>query len=178
MKSNRLMSVLLVLIMFIVFSCSAYAAGVPATNTSLKITNYAYSSYVANVYTSGNPASGKTISLYSPSGSNCQRWKNVKCTDKYGNVDNFSYMIACYDPAYSNLVMNYNQNTTLCTLYDYRCDTKDDYIVNYLLGDYDTVVNLVYRSRFLGASGSGNGASVYWYPRNATMADNWVFTAW
>lgn len=159
-------------IFLIVFTTNA--AGVPSTTARLKIKSYAYPSYVANVYTSGNPASGNTITLYTPSGSNCQSWRNTIATSSPSTM----YRIACYYSSYQNLVMNYNQNTTLCTLYNYLSDPLDDYAVMYYYGDYDTVIALPGHSRVLGASGPGNGASLYWYNRNATVYDNWVITAW
>ena len=172
----------IILVLTVCFSLTTVcsAAGIPSVTDRLKITNYAYAPYVANVYTAGNPSSGIAITLYTASGSNCQSWKNIQLISTPTKpAYSYEYRIACYYEAYQNLVMNYNQSTTLCTLYNFNNDPIDDYAVYYLYGEYDTVIVLSRRTLFLGASGSGNGASMYWYDHNyASASDNWVITAW
>ena len=177
MKKKRIISELLIiclivlLIPFIVSADDQY--DIPPSNYRLKYMSYGYSPYVLNVYTSGSPASGDMVTLYSSSGSASQSWKN-----DIVSISNYEYKIACW---YNNsLTLNYNQATTKCTVYPYINNTAADYVINYQPGTYGLVISLPGRSRYLGNSGNYSGAQCYWYLYGSTIynEDNWVVTNW
>jgi hypothetical protein len=168
-KSKKLFAFSLVLVLMVSLCIPTASAAIPPTSGRLKVTNYAYQTKVMNVYTSGSPASGSDVTLYSPSGSAAQSWYNVF-------ISGTKYRMECYYQA--SLALNYNQATTKCTVYTHSGNVANDYQLSYLNGNNDTIIYLSVRGRCLGTSGSGNGAQLYWYLGNPTIEENWIVTKW
>jgi len=168
-KSKRVFALVLVLIVTTLLAVPAASAANPPSGR-VKVTNYAYSSYVMNVYTSGTPLSGDSVTLYTPSGSQSQSWFNQK-------ISGTSYyrMEGYYQ---GNIALNYNQATTKCTVYTHSGNVALDYQLTYPNGSYANLIHLVGRSRNLGTSGNSNGAQLYWYTGSATIEENWKFSLW
>ena len=85
---------------------------------------------VLNVYTSGTPAAGNSVTIYTYSGSNTQKWEIID------NVDISSSLSGTYrveTMANTTLALNFNQSTTKCTVYyfDPLLNSADDYAIGF-----------------------------------------------
>ncbi len=176
-KRSRLAVVALMLVLAIMLSVPTFATshttGIPPTNVNLTIRCMDDVNQVLNVYTSGTPASGDSVTLYLYSGSNSQKWTNT-------SVSSTSYAIRCTHNAYISL--NYNQATTKCTVYTVAGNVTDDYYLSFADGTYGIVVKLTSSGRYLGNSATTNGAQCYWYKMSPGWTDlsihkedNWNF---
>ena len=176
-KRYRLAVVALMLALAIMLSvptfATSYTTGIPPTNVNLTVRCMDALSKVLNVYTSGTPASGDNVTLYTYSGSTSQKWTNT-------SVSSTSYAIRCTHNAYISL--NYNQATTKCTVYTIAGNTTSDYYLSFADGSYGIVVKLTSSGRYLGNSATTDGAQCYWYKMssgwtnaNIHKEDNWRF---
>lgn len=141
--------------------CYFYSSGYSSATGTLK---------VLNVYTSGTPSAGTSVTIYSYSGSNTQKWEIID------NVDISSSLSGTYrvvTMALTTLALNYNQSTTKCTVYyfDPLLNSPNDYAIGFNTASGGYTIWLCNRpSRYLGNSGSSNGSQCYWY----TVGNNGV----
>ena len=135
-------------------------------NTNYKFVCIEYGK-VLNVYTSGSPASGDSVTLYTSSGgytNNTQAWA-FKPAIEYSTSTVIKKLVLYYD---DTLVANYHQADETCTLYPWNSPNEEyrDYLV-YIMG-YNDIPNQIYvpmvlRDVYLGNSGSYDGAACKWY---------------
>ena len=178
MVKKRIVSIVVVVLLFSTLMLNVFAY-VPNTTNKLQLTSVQYG-LILNVYTSGNPASGNNVTLYTPNsdstGNASQSWKNVEISAANGQ-----YRLACY---YNTaLTLNYNQATSKCTVYTVANNYYKDYIISYLDStNGSNIIRLAHRDLYLGNSGNYNGAQCYWYSYTENMTvpeqNKWNITTW
>ena len=130
--------------------CFFYSLGYSSATGTLK---------VLNVYTSGTPAAGDTVTLYSYSGSNTQKWEIINNVDVSQSLSGTYRVLTMGN---TTLALNYTNGNTPCTVYyfDPLVNNPNNYAVNFdtYSSGYTIWLNY-YSSRYLGNSGSSNGAS-------------------
>ena len=179
-NKSRLAVVALMLALAIMLSvptfATSYTNGVPPTNVTLTVRCMDAINQVLNVYTSGAPASGNNVTLYTYSGSISQSWMNTENTASTST----KYVIRCATD--TSLSLNYNQATTKCTVYTVANNNPNDFYLTFANGSYGIVVKLFSSGRYLGNSATTNGAQCYWYQMssgwtnaNIHKEDNWRF---
>ena len=120
------------------------------------------SNKVLNVYTSGAPAPDDLVTIYDYSGSSSQKWV-IRSNDDMSGIPSDTYRITSYGNA--SLALNYDSSTTKCivdgySVYNY---TKFPILFNYETGGGYSIWLYYFSNRYLGNSGSSNGAQCYWY---------------
>ena len=160
MRKKRVIMIVLLVLLCCVYS-SVFAVEIEDSGP-WKFTSYGYSPRVLNVYTDYTPYSGAKVTLYSWSGSTNQQWRIFPLYGYVNGAPIGTYRIV--PQSNLDLVLNYNQATTKCTVYDWATNNLSDYPVSFANASGDVVIILAfYGSRYLGNSGNYNGAQCYWY---------------
>ena len=176
-----------IVLVFSTFGVYASTGGLQtiSTNINMTIRNAKYTSYVLNVYTSGTPSSGNSVTAYTYSGSSSQQWTNT-------SVSSSAYALR---PTSANaLSLNYNQATGLATVYAVASNVADDYYLKYIESAFTdsnsnainsnertTIVRLANRQLYMYISSVSNGTQLQWesLPTNGAydiaFADTWSF---
>ena len=165
-KNLKRVALLSCVVLVFVFSISINAHSI-SDNTNYKFVCLEYGK-VLNVYTSGSPASGDSVTLYTSSGgytNSTQCWEFLQASEYSTNSPVIKKLVLYYN---TSLVANYHQADTACTLYPWASPNEDfeDYLV-YIMG-YNNMPNQIYvpmvlRDVYLGNSDSYDGAPCKWY---------------
>ena len=173
-QDSKVIKVACIILMMLFSIGICVFAATPPVGTRLKDKNIGKSTstqdMVLNVYTSGTPVSGDTVTIYAASGSASQSWKNL-------TLPGGGFRFALYYDT-GGLSLNYQQSTTKCTVYPYGSNVLDDYKLRYDPGDYGALIVLNERGRFLGTSSNSSTTVCYWYTGFANADDNWTFSQW
>lgn len=136
---------------------------------------------VLNVYTSGTPASGNSVTLYTDSNNSynyTQVWTVYK-DQHHPSHNRFSlYYI-------DNLALNYQQSTQNCTIYpwltNHNAGFDEDYLIDFVnINGTVNVVRLALRPYYLIHSGANSGSQYKWYTTQNYYSSSysWSIQTW
>ena len=155
----------LMLIALLIVSCTVVYGYADIQNTECFFCSLGYSGgtiKVLNVYTSGTPAAGNLVTIYTYSGSKSQKWGVIKNQNLPG-ISSDSYSVVSIGN--TDVALNYHQADEGCTVYYYgSANYYQDYPIAFNTasgGGY--TIWLYYRDdKYLGNTGSSNGDQCEW----------------